>query len=110
MPAKILFSIIESPTHPNFSELYFTLGFTETKIYSMRKALAQLKMAAANKQPPDFIVTDFFYGYGNNYAGVNISNMDVLLYSLQKYNTDAKVIALADKDESNYAFKLNKII
>ena len=52
----------------------------------------------------------FFYGYGNNYAGVNISNLDVLLYSLQKYSADTKVIALVDKDEFKYISKLNEII
>ena len=71
----------------------------------MRKAIAALK-----KQQPDFIVAEFFYGYGNNYAGVNISNLDVLLYSLQKYSADTKVIVLVDKDEYKYVDKLNEII
>ncbi len=105
MPAKTLFSIIESSTHPNFSALYNTLGFQENKINSMRKAIAALK-----KQPPDFIVAEFFYGYGNNYAGVNISNLDVLLYSLQKYSAQTRVIVLVDKEEYKYVAKLNKII
>ena len=105
MPEKTLFSIIESSTHPNFTDLYKTLGLKEIKINSMRKAIAALK-----KQQPDFIVAEFFYGYGNNYAGVNISNLDVLLYSLQKYSAGTKVIVLADKDEYKHADKLNKII
>ena len=46
----------------------------------MGKAISQLR-----KRPPDFIVTEFFYGYGNNYAGVNLSNLDVMLSSLPKY-------------------------
>ena len=71
----------------------------------MRKAIAAIK-----KQQPDFIVAEFFYGYGNNYAGVNISNLDVLLYSLQKYSADTKVIVLVDKSEFQYVDKLNKII
>jgi len=105
MPEKTLFSIIESSLQPNFSELYKTLGFKEIKINSMRKAIAALK-----KQQPDFIVAEFFYGYGNNYAGVNISNLDVLLYSLQKYSADTRVIVLVDKDEYKYVDKLNEII
>jgi hypothetical protein len=105
MSEKTLFSIIESSAQPNFSELYKTLGFKETKINSMRKAIAALK-----KQQPDFIVAEFFYGYGNNYAGVNISNLDVLLYSLQKYSADTRVIVLVDKDEYKYVDKLNEII
>jgi len=88
-----------------YSELYKTLGLKEIKINSMRKAIAALK-----KQQPDFIVAEFFYGYGNNYAGVNISNLDVLLYSLQKYSADTKVIVMVDKDEYKYVDKLNEII
>lgn len=102
---KTLFSIIESSGHPNASDLYNSLGIKETKITSMRKAIATLK-----KQQPDFIVAEFFYGYGNNYAGVNISNLDVLLYSLQKYSEHTKVIVLVDKSEFDYVDKLNNII
>ncbi len=110
MPTKTLFSIIESSAHPNFSELYNSLGIKETKINSMRKAISELKRAALKKQQPDFIVAEFFYGYGNNYAGVNISNLDVLLYSLQKYSVHTKVIVLVDKSEYQYVGKLNDII
>lgn len=105
MPTKTLLSIIESTAHPNFTDLYNELAIQESKINSMRKAIASLK-----KQQPDFIVAEFFYGYGNNYAGVNISNLDVLLYSLQKYSVDSKVIVLVDKNEFQYVDKLNKII
>lgn len=102
---KNLFSIIESATHPDFTGLYSSLGIRETKISSMRKAIAELK-----KQQPDFLVAEFFYGYGNNYAGVNISNLDVLLYSLQKYSAATKVIVLVEKNEYQYVGKLNEII
>ncbi len=105
MSAKTLFSIIESSAHPNFSALYNSLNIEESKINSMRKAIATLK-----KQQPDFIVAEFFYGYGNNYAGVNISNLDVLLYSLQKYSANTKVIVLVEKSEFQYVDKLNNII
>ena len=105
MSTKTLFSIIESSGHPNFTELYNSLGIEEIKINSMRKTISMLK-----KQQPDFIVAEFFYGYGNNYAGVNISNLDVLLYSLQKYSAQTKVIVLVDKNEFEYVDKLNEII
>ena len=105
MSTKTLFSIIESSGHPNFTALYNSLGIRENKINSMRKAIAALK-----KQQPDFIVAEFFYGYGNNYAGVNISNLDVLLYSLQKYSAHTKVIVLVDNSEYKYVDKLNNII
>ncbi|MCW8900154.1 MAG: hypothetical protein OQK75_08335 [Gammaproteobacteria bacterium] len=58
------------------------------------------------KQKPDFIVAEFFYGYGNNYAGVNISNLDVMLCSLQKYAPDAKVVILVEKSERKYVDNL----
>jgi protoheme ferro-lyase len=105
MTGKTLFSVIESATHPNLTNLYTSLGIKESKINSMRKAISALK-----KQQPDYLVAEFFYGYGNNYAGVNISNLDVLLYSLQKYSADTKVIVLVDKDEYKYVDKLNDII
>ena len=56
-----LLSIIESSMHPNFASLYQKLGFQENKVNSIRKAISQLK-----KQQPDFIVCEFFYGYGSN--------------------------------------------
>ena len=99
-----LFSIIESATHPNLSPVYQRLGISETKLTSMRKVMSVLK-----KQQPDYIVAEFFYGYGNNYAGVNISNLDVMLYSLQKYSPDTRVIVLVDKSERQYVDKLNEI-
>ena len=105
MATPTLFSIIESSGHPNASEFYRSIGVEETKINSMRKAIAAIK-----KQPPDFIVAEFFYGYGNNYAGVNISNLDVMLYSMQKYAPNTKVIVLVHPDEFNHVDKLNKII
>ena len=70
----------------------------------MRKVMSVLK-----KQQPDFIVAEFFYGYGNNYAGVNISNLDVMLYSLQKYSPNTRVVVLVDKSEREYVDKLNEI-
>jgi len=101
----VLFSIAESPTHPDFSDLYQRLAITEVKLGSMRKAISELK-----KQTPDVIVAEFFYGYGNNYAGVNISNLDVLLFSLQKAAPEARVIVLVEKSERQYVDKLNDIL
>lgn len=100
----ILYSVIESPAHPNFSSLYQRLGLREQKLGSSRKAMNQLK-----KQPPDYLVAEFFYGYSNNYAGVNISNLDVMLYSLQKYAPDTRLIILVSRDEREYADKLGHI-
>lgn len=103
--SKTLFSINDPTPLPDFSPLLDSLGINETRFSSMRKTIAKLK-----NNMPDFIIAQFEYGYGNNYAGVNISNLDVMLYSLQKYSPDTKVIVLVNKSEMNYVGKLNDII
>jgi hypothetical protein len=104
MSEKLLFSIIESPLHPDFSALYRKLGIEEVKLGSMRKAISALK-----SRTPDIVVAEFIYGYGNNYAGVNVSNLDVFLYSLQKYSRDSAVIVMVDKSEVQYVDKLSAL-
>ena len=101
MSQKVLFSIIESPLHPNFVDLYHGLDIENVQFNSMRKAISHLK-----KQQPDFVVADFLFGYGNNYAGVNVSNLDVFLHSLQKYAPEAKVIVMVEKHEVKHVSKL----
>lgn len=105
MAIPSILSVIESPAHPDLSGLYQQLGFKQAVVNSMRKAISHVK-----KQAPDFLVAEFIYGYGNNYAGVNISNMDVLLYTLQRYAPNTKVITLVEKSERQYADKLNAIV
>lgn len=100
----LIYSIIESATHPKLSSLYADLGLDEQRFTSMRKVMAALK-----KQAPDYIVAEFIYGYSNNYAGVNISNLDVLLYSLQKYAPDCKVIVFSHKADIEHTEKLRTI-
>jgi hypothetical protein len=104
MANTILFSVIESSAHPNFAALYRRLDIHDVRVSSIRKAIAELK-----KRAPDFVVAEFFYGYGNNYAGVNISNLDVLLSSLQKYAPRARVIVMVDKTESPHVEALNRL-
>lgn len=99
--AQKLFSIVESPTHPDFSGLYLRLGIEEVRLPSMRKAISALKSCV-----PDIVVAEFFYGYGNNYAGVNVCNLDVFLYSLQKYTAQARIIVLVDAGEFVHVDKL----
>ncbi|RMG33256.1 MAG: hypothetical protein D6720_11810 [Gammaproteobacteria bacterium] len=98
---SLLYSIIESPAHPDFSALYRELGLQEVRLTSQRKAIAHLK-----KAPPDWVVAEFFYGYGNNYAGVNLSNLDVFLHSQRKYAPHARVIVLATPGEVAHVDKL----
>lgn len=100
----LVYSIIESSAHPRLSTLYQRLGYQEVQLTSVRKAIQELK-----RQVPDLVVADFLYGYGNNYAGVNISNLDVFLYSLQKYAPECRVIALYEKSEQAYIGKLEEL-
>lgn len=90
--------------HPDFSGLYRRLGFQQVKLASMRKAISALKT-----QTPAIVVAEFMYGYGNNYAGVNVSNLDVFLYSLQKYSQDSDIVLLVDKSELQYVDKLRAL-
>lgn len=105
MSAGLVFSVIEAPTHPKLSALYTRLGLEEEQFSSMRKLLARLK-----KVQPDYVMAEFFYGYGNNYAGVNISNLDVMLMSLKKFAPAAKVVVFVNKAERPYVDKLNEIL
>jgi hypothetical protein len=104
MSTRTLFSIVESPAHPDFSRLYKQLDIREIRLASMRKAISALK-----NDTPDYVVAEFFYGYGNNYASVNVSNLDVFLYSLQKYAPDARVVVLVDRRERQFVEKLNAL-
>jgi len=101
--AQLLYSIVESPGHPNLSDLYRRLGIEEVRLPSQRKAVQALKHRA-----PDLVVAEFFYGFGNNYAGANLSNLDVFLASLQKYAPTAWVIVLVEKAQRQYAEKLRE--
>ena len=104
MSENVVYSIVETPIHPDFSALFRRLGWQQLTFASMRKAIAALRQT-----PPQTVIAEFLYGYGNNYAGVNISNLDVFLYSLQKYAPRARVVVLVDKRERQYVDKLNEI-
>ena len=101
MARPIVYSIIESPGHPNLSALYRRLGMEELRLPSQRKAVRALK-----EHPPDWVVAEFFYGFGNNYAGANLSNLDVFLGSLQRYAPRARVLVLVAKDQRPYVDRL----
>ena len=100
---SLLFEIIESPHHPNFTTLYQRLGYQLQALTSSRKAISQLK-----KEAPDVVVADFVYGYSNNYSGVHISNLDVFLMSLAKFAPQARVIILAAASELAHAEKMRQ--
>jgi len=105
MNDKVLFSIVDTPTHPNFSPLYRRFGLKEIVLQSQRKAISALK-----RQKPDFAVAEFIYTYHTYYQAVNISNLDVFLNSLVKYSPDTRVIVLVSKADREHVDALNEII
>ena len=104
MSSALLYDIVESPGHPDLSRLCAKLGYERLSFANQRKAIAQLK-----RQPPDVVAADFFFGYGNNYAGANVSNLDVLLRSLQRFAPGARVIVFADRNEFTHTPKLAEL-
>jgi len=84
--------------------MFKRLGVKEIQVTSTRKAINALKT-----HQPDFIFAEFYYGYGNNYAGVNVSNLDVLLSSLPKYSPATKTIVFVQKEEEQYVGKLHAL-
>jgi hypothetical protein len=97
----VVFDIVESPLHPDLGPVCAELGLERLAFTQQRKAMSAMK-----KQPPDFVVADFYYGYGNNYAGANISNLDVLLRSVQRFAPNARIIVLAEPSERAHLDKL----
>lgn len=104
MTKPIVFSIIESPTHPKLSDLYSELGYEELQLNSVRRAMNALK-----KYKPDVIVAEFFYAYSTNYSSNHISNLDSLLITLHKYpDYNPKLILVCNKKEQQYVAKLEE--
>lgn len=101
---KTLFSLIESPFHPNFDALYRNLGIVE-ETFSVARKLHK----ALQKQAPDYFVGDFIYGYSNNYAGTNLCNLDVTLSTLQHFAPQAKVIVFVHPGEEPHMAKLAEL-
>jgi len=101
---KQLYSLIESPTFLRFPELYKSLDIADTRFTSAR----QFNKSIA-KTAPDIMLAQFVYGFGNNYAGVNVSNLDVSLYALQRHAPQAKIIILVDKAERAHVPKLEAL-
>ena len=98
---KTLFSLIESPFHPDLTAFYKAQG-----IVAERFTTARNLHRAIQKQKPDFFVGEFIYGWGNNYAGANISNLDVTLRTLQCQAPQAKTIVFIHPREADHIGKL----
>ncbi len=98
MKKPIIFSLVESPAHPNFSQLFMDKGYDEKVFYSVRKIISALK-----KQKPDVVIVKFHYLYVSDYASNHISNVDSLLASLQKYSDyQPKFIFFTTKQDNQF--------
>ena len=97
----LLYTYIESPTHPQLSDVFPKLAIKAIRLSSLRKLMKQLK-----KEMPDIVLVEFFYGYSNNYAGANISNLDVLLRNMQQKYPNVKLLIISSKNEAKYVEKL----
>jgi hypothetical protein len=98
---KTLFTLTESPFSLQFPDLYQELGIVVERFDSARNLHRALK-----KQQPDFFVGEFIYGWGNNYAGANVSNLDVTLRTLQAQAPQAHLIVVMQPGEAPHVGKL----
>lgn len=98
---KTLFSLIESPFPPDFHGLYQELGIVAERFDSARNLHRALQ-----KKAPDIFVGEFVYGWGNDYAGATVSNLDVTLRTLQAVAPQAKIIVVMQASEEAHIGKL----
>jgi len=98
---KTLFSLITSPFPPDLPGLCQELGIVAERFDSSRNLHRALQ-----KQPPNFFVGEFIYGWGNDYAGATVSNLDVTLRTLQAVAPQAKIIVVLQSSEEAHIGKL----
>lgn len=101
---KTLFTLVESPFSPHFPELYKELDIDAERFDSARNLHRALQKLA-----PDFFVGEFFYGWGNDYAGNTVSNLDVTLRTLQSKAPKAKVIVVMQPNQAPHIGKLTEL-
>ncbi|MGD8912173.1 MAG: hypothetical protein PVJ68_05430 [Candidatus Thiodiazotropha sp.] len=98
MEDRELLALVELGGYPNFVPLYERCGYQVEMVNSVRKAQAWLK-----RHRPKVVVAEF---YADPQFRDRLSNLESLLATLQRYDTDAKVIVLIDK---KYLHNLEKI-
>lgn len=98
---QTLFSLIQSPFPPDFPGLYRELGIVAERFDSARNLHRALQ-----KKAPDYFVGEFVYGWGNDYAGATVSNLDVTLRTLQAVAPQAKIIVVMQPGEAPHIGKL----
>jgi len=97
----LLYALTGSPWELQHAALFQELGIRIEFFDSARNLHGALK-----RQPPDVFVGEFVYGWGNNYAGANVSNLDVTLRTLQSAAPGARVIIVLHPDEATHVDKL----
>lgn len=98
---KTLYALLESPFACHFPDLFQALDIVVERFDSARNLHRALK-----KQRPDFFLGEFVYGWGNNYAGANVSNLDVTLRTLQAFAPQARLIVVMQPSEEPHIGKL----
>lgn len=97
----LLYTLLESPLACQFPDLYQELGIEAERFDTARNLHRALK-----KRLPDYFVGEFVYGWGNNYAGANVSNLDVTIRTLQAVAPKAKIIIVMRPSEEPHIGKL----
>lgn len=98
---SLLYALHESPFACQFPDLYRELGIEAVRFDSARNLHRALK-----QRLPDFFVGEFVYGWANNYAGANVSNLDVTLRTLQAFAPQARIIIVMQPSEAAHIGKL----
>jgi hypothetical protein len=98
---SLLYTLINSPLDCRYPDLYRELDIEEERFDSARNLHRALK-----QRRPDYFIGEFIYGWGNNYAGANISNLDVTLRALQPVAPHAKLIIVMQPSEAAHIGKL----
>lgn len=98
---SLLYTLLETPLACQFPDLYRELGIEAERFDSARKLHRALK-----DRLPDYFVGEFVYGWGNNYAGTNVSNLDVTIRTLQAFAPKTKIIIAMHPSEEPHIGKL----
>ena len=101
---KTLYSLVQFPFAAHFPDLYQELGIVVERFDSARNL-----HRAIQKQPPDFFLGEFMYGWANDYAGNTISNLDVTLRTLQAAAPKTKIILVMQPNEEAHIGKLLEV-
>jgi hypothetical protein len=98
---KTLYTLVQSPFATHYADVFREHGIAVERFDSARNLHRALQ-----KQPPDFFVGEFIYGWGNDYAGATVSNLDVTLRTLQVVAPQAKIIVVMQPSEAAHIGKL----